>query len=229
MRSERAVAFLLVLVACGLPSVDDYARGTPDGGGSSSGSSSSSGNSSSSSSSGTVEPSDGGVDAASSDGGGTPGPNILKNPDFEDGTCGDANFYRGQGGVTSTAHTGMFACQACRQDESTDIYTWNTPYVVESPAVGDTYRASAWVKRGADSFKDQKVAITIRTAQMTPFATIEQAASDEVALTDEWTRLETTLTVTKMAPVLDVYVGVTTQTTAGQRCFIVDDVSLTRQ
>jgi hypothetical protein len=222
MRRALCLSIGLAFGACALPSADEFARGTQDAG-----SSSSSSSSGAPSETGPIGSSDSGDDAtldSGSDGGAA---NFMKNPDFEDGTCGTAGFYQGAGGISSTAHGGMYGCQACRQDESTTFYTYNPYFVALNPSVGQTYYARAWVKLGQDSFEDQQVSLFVRSANNDPaFEEREIIQSPSVALGDTWQLLEMKLTLTKTAQEIDFFVGATTPATAGQRCFVVDDVGL---
>jgi hypothetical protein len=121
----------------------------------------------------------------------------------------------------------MYGCQACRQDEGTTFYTYNPYFVALNPSVGQTYYARAWVKRGQDSFKDQQVSLFVRAANNDPaFEERQIVQSPAVTLGDDWQLLEMKLTLTKTAQEIDFFVGATTLATAGQRCFIVDDVGL---
>ncbi|MFO0735475.1 MAG: hypothetical protein U0270_06335 [Labilithrix sp.] len=224
--SRRAILAvpLALFVACELPSADEYSNGAPDGG---AGSSASSG--SPSNEAGLGPRAEAGAEAATEGGAAEAG--VIFAADFEDGTCGPANFFQGEGGHSDEAHAGVSACQACRKNEATDFYTWNPYYLVvkPGPVAGQTYHARAFIKRGQDSFKDQNAWLTIRVANDDPaFEAIEEIESNHVTLSDTWQLLEATLTVTKTGQELDVFVGAATPATAGQRCFVIDEVSVSR-
>lgn len=209
-----AAAFWL---ACGLPTRDEFARGTA------------------AADSGTDGPVIGAFDAGDAmvvaDAGadareaGSSFINLLKEPDFEDGTCGDASFYQGVGTYSTDAHTGHGACQVCRQKESFDGYTYNPYVVLANPTVGTRYIAHAWVKLGPNSFKDQLIGIAVRTHQNNPYVQVEQLSTEGVPLTATWTYLEISMVVSKPAETLDFLVYVVTAATAGERCFVIDDVA----
>lgn len=203
-------------LACALPSTDEFARGPT---------SSDSGSDApvviDSGSDVNVVLIDSGTDATET---GSTSANLLKEPDFEDGTCGDASFFQGNATFSSDAHSGHGACQVCRQKETFDGYTYNPYIVLANPTVGTRYIAHAWVKLGPNSFKDQVVGIQVRTHQSNPFVEVESLSTVGVPLTSTWTYLETSMVVTKPAEALDFLVYVSTAATAGERCFVIDDV-----
>lgn len=223
-----ALSFLFLALgfaACSLPSTDEYASGTSDAGTASS----------SSSSSGTSEPNEGGANEAGpepvQDSGAEAGANVMANPGFEDGTCNANNFaasaYQSQGATPSSdAHTGMKACQACRANESTKFYSLERNGAVKAPVVGARYTATVWVKQGANSFKDQTAQLVFRTYVGQPFAIVEENEGTQLPLSNGWQMLSAAITPSKAAPWLDVYVAVTTLDTAGDRCVLLDDVTI---
>lgn len=216
----------LAFGACTLPSADEFAKSAPDRGASSSGATGSL-------EAGSLPTADGGeiAEASVQESGVDAGVvNLMANPGFEDGTCGPVNFYQGSGGGSADAHGGSHACQACRANEGTDFYTFNPFFVVMKPVVGATYHASAWVKRGAESFKDQTITISLRAANTEPtFQEQQVVGSLGVPLTDQWQPIEVKLTLSKDAQEIDFFVGASTLATAGQRCFLVDDVAVWRE
>jgi hypothetical protein len=151
--------------------------------------------------------------------------NLLKNPDFESGSCADVGFYQGVGTDSTDAHAGHGACQVCRTEDTFDAFTFNPYIVLPNPKVGTRYVAHAWVKLGPNSFKDQYVGVAVRTHQNSPFEKIEQSEDKTVLLTSTWTYIEASLVVTQPAESLDFLVYSYTAATAGDRCFIVDDVA----
>lgn len=227
MRRALCLSIGLAFGACALPSGDELSGGRAAGDGGSSSSSSTS------SSSGGLDAAsdvsviiDAGMGADASDA--APAPifeNLVKNPDFESGSCVDVGFYQGVGTDSTDAHGGHGSCQVCRAKVTFDAYTYNPYVVLPNPTIGTRYVAHAWVKLGPNSFKDQSVGIIVRTHQNNPYALIEQSPDNTVPLTSTWTYLEASMLVTKPAESLDLVVYSYTAATAGDRCFIIDDVA----
>jgi hypothetical protein len=210
------------LIACALPSTDEFSSGLDGGdGGSSSGTSSGRDASSSSSSSSSSSGSEAGPSDAE---------NLYANPGFENGSCNGANFFLSTGGTTDDAHSGNVACQTCRKSKSSTNFTFNPYLVVRDPVVGATYRFRVWVKVGEDSFKPQKVRAAIRIANDKPtFEELEVSEGAEVEIDDKWRLFEAAIRVSKKGQELDIIVGSNVEPTDGERCFIVDDIELRRE
>jgi hypothetical protein len=231
MRRALCLSIALVIAggACALPSADEFAggRAATDGGSSSGASSSASSGVDAAPDPSALGDASTSLDADTSDA--RPQPifeNLVKNPDFESGSCVDVGFYQAVGTDSTDAHAGHGACQVCRSKVTFDAYTFNPYVVLPNPTVGTRYVAHAWVKLGPNSYKDQSVGIIVRTHQNNPYVLIEQSPDNPVPLTSTWTYLESSMVLTKPAESLDLVVYSSTAATAGERCFIFDDVGL---
>lgn len=228
-RRWSVIAFALLLAgACGLPSADEFASGSPDGG-SSLGDVARATDQTDSGSAKDVEtlapnPTDSGTDGASAVDSSIPIVNLLakNNADFEAG-CSDSGAYEAVITSSNVARSGAQACNVCRAPEatSTDIWSIDNGFL-GPPAVGQEYRSTVWVRRPPGSTDALYVTLALRS-QTKSYARIEVSESAPLLLTDEWQMLSVTFTLTKPASNLDTYTYAENGAGLTTACFLIDD------
>ncbi|MFO0735471.1 MAG: hypothetical protein U0270_06315 [Labilithrix sp.] len=214
---------LLLAGACGLPSADEFASGSPDGGSSLGDVARADGGVTKDAETLTPNPTDGGTDGASAVDSSTPIVNLLakNNADFEAG-CTDSGGYEAVISGSNVARSGAQACNVCRgPNATTEIWSIDNGYAGE-PAAGQEYRSTVWVRRPPGSTDALYVTLVLRS-QTKSYARIEVSESAPLLLTDEWQMLSVTFTLTKPANNMDTYTYAENGAGLTTACFLIDD------
>lgn len=153
-------------------------------------------------------------------------PNLHPNGTFENGCDGWGNYYA-QLTPSTIAHSGKGSCRVCSATNNPDtFFTIDDGGASGPPVVGARYLATAWVRGGDTGTFPSFAVANLRTASFNPFASYDQAAGPNTALSTSWIQLSVILTITQAKGNLNVFVGAPKETATG--CFLVDDVRLER-
>lgn len=171
-------------------------------------------------------------DAGSRDGSdGDTGSNtsILPNGDFETagGGCGP-HWYEdfGYSRIDDRPHGGSFACRVCRKDESIPYFGIDSPEDLAPDArAGDTFRARAWIRRSGPGVS--AVELHLRLYAPNDESALQNVSASAEA-TDEWTLLETTLTLEHDVGGGRLNVYLSSLGAPLDACFDIDDVEVSR-
>ena len=147
------------------------------------------------------------------------GPNLLEDSSFET-SCSSFSAFQGSAVSDPTARTGSRSCRVCTDPPPVDYFTADAKATV-SPTRGATYHAVAWVRTAPGAATPPSINISARTYSNPPFQAIESTTSPSpVVPTSTWQKVETTLTIAKAAPEMDIFVGTGS---APGACFLLDD------
>jgi hypothetical protein len=149
-------------------------------------------------------------------------PNLHPRGTFENG-CDGWGGYQATVSPSDVAHSGVGSCRFCAK--FSDYFSGDDSGFLDNPAVGE-YRVEMWVRAAPQKQAPDQLAIFLRTIDGVPFVQHEINGSPPVSLDDTWRRLETTLTVTQPAELLNSFVS--SDTGPADRCFLVDDVRVER-
>lgn len=147
------------------------------------------------------------------------GHDYVANGTFESGTAGWAP-YQATLTTSTPAHTGELAALLCADGDVLLFSLLDSPDSIPAPAIGETYAASAWVRRAAVG-PAPLARITLREP-----ATDVETASAPVAVDDTWREVSVERTIETAS---SLAVLVTAQASEPAACLLIDDVSLVRR
>lgn len=234
VRSRPVIAAFAVLAAaaCVLPSGSEFSSGSADAGSSAS----DGGKTDGARVDGALVGPDGavvtppageaGVDSGTVLDGEAPIVNLLSqnNADFEAGNCDDSGHFQAKLFGIEVAHSGAFACKVCWGSGSSGAAIWSIDNSFPSPpAIGQEYRATAWVRRAPGTTATLTVSLVLRSWTGT-YDTVEEQESPYLTLdNDDWKPIATSLALTKAAEKMDTYTFAEHDPGMQGPCFLVDD------
>jgi hypothetical protein len=164
---------------------------------------------------------DAGVDAG---GGGT---NVVVNPGFEDGTGGCGIGWSVNMGTlvrSSTAHSGQYSCQVCGSTAGYYLYP-DSPEVADA-ATGDSYYLAAWISLPPGADPDAGAFTQLMFADNS-----NNDLTDNGGLNDPttWQLMDLTYAVTSDVAGMPLFLLIEGGAAAGNTCFLIDDVVMSKQ
>lgn len=151
-------------------------------------------------------------------------PNLHPNGSFETGCAPWAAFQGTMTHVTSGARTGVGACRFCTNGSGT-YFTADDAGSFGKPVVGAEYAVEAWVRSVDGKAMPPRVSLALRTRDTTKTKVEGTQVELGTALSTQWQRMRTNLSVTKDAAELAIVVGADR---SADECFLLDDVTLVR-
>jgi hypothetical protein len=160
---------------------------------------------------------------AATEGGSVP----LATVDFEDGSCGDFGGGYATVSVTSTAHSGKWACMFCCNSTTSSYCTLDdgfTPALASPPPLGASYKLVAWERQGPMATSPSLGVIPyLRIYDMSGYP--QESPSSAAPVSATWQSLTATLTVqVDGGKGLNVYFAADKYMTGD--CIIIDDLAV---